>query len=349
MADFLKPAPAVPGREDVMPFRICTIGCGGIATGRHGPSYAAYASARPDTELVACCDLNRDRAVAFQHKFGFARCYTDLVQMLETERPDAVCLVSPVPVTCELSCKVMSMGYPLLMEKPPGRTLEELERMIAAADAADVPQQVAFNRRYAPLSREFRRVLVDDIPPHAVQHIRYEMVRVQRKDRDFSTTAIHGIDAARFLVGSDYAHVRFHYQPLPELGPGVCNIFMDCTFESGATGHLSFCPVSGMVVERATLHALDHTLLLHHPVHGGPDAEGRLLHLHKRAVKRDVKATDLAQWGEEFELDGFYGENASFFDDIRAGRRPAGDLRSARQSLEIAQCISARQEEYAAA
>jgi myo-inositol 2-dehydrogenase/D-chiro-inositol 1-dehydrogenase len=341
-------APARPGQEDSMAFRICTIGCGGIATGRHGPSYAAYAAARPDTELVACCDLIRDRAERFRDKFGFAKCYTDLVEMLDTEHPDAVCLVSPVPLTCELSCKVMSMGYPLMMEKPPGQTLEELDRMIATADAAGVAQQVAFNRRHAPLNRELKRVLAEDVPAGALQHIRYEMVRVQRKDPDFSTTAIHGIDATRFMVSSDYAHVRFHYQEMPELGPGVCNIFMDCTFKSGATGHLSFCPVAGTNIERAQLHALDHTIVLRHPFVGGPDGEGQLLHLDKREPVYDVKATEFAATEEGFVLDGFYGENASFFDDIRTGRRPVDDLRSARQSLEVAQCVKNRQEEYAA-
>ena len=329
-----------------MAFRICTIGCGGIATGRHGPSYAAYAAARPDTELVACCDLNDDRAERFQQKFGFARRYKDLVEMLETEKPDAVCLVSPVPLTCELSCRILAMGYPLLMEKPPGRTVEETDRMIAAAAAGGVPQQVAFNRRYAPLGRELRRLLSEAAPEGGVQHIRYEMVRVQRRDPDFSTTAIHGIDATRFLVGSDYAHVRFHYQELPDLGPGVRNIFMDCVFESGATGHLSFCPVAGTDVERATLHALDHTFILHHPTHRGLDGAGRLLHVHKGEVEVDVTAPELSEIGEPFELDGFYGENASFFDDIRSGRRPVGDLKSARQSVEVAQYMSERREEY---
>ena len=329
-----------------MAFRICTIGCGGIASGRHGPSYAAYAAARPDTELVACCDLDDERAERFQRKFGFARRYNDLVEMLETEAPDAVCLVAPVALTCELSCRILGMGYPLLMEKPPGRTLEEIDRMIAAAEAGGVPQQVAFNRRYAPLGREFRRLLSEAGSADAVQHIRYEMVRVQRRERDFSTTAIHGIDAVRFLVGSDYAHVRFHYQELPDLGPGVCNTFMDCTFESGATGHLSFCPVAGVAVERATVHALDHTFMLHHPTWGGLDGAGRLLHVHKGEVKVDVVGSDVAELGERFELEGFYGENASFFDDIRAGWRPAGDLKSARQSLEVAQYMGERRAEY---
>ncbi len=329
-----------------MGFRICTIGCGGIATGRHGPSYAAYAAERPDTELAACCDLDEARAEAFQRKFGFARHYTDLVEMLNTEKPDAVCLVVPVQATCELSCQILRMGYPLLMEKPPGRTGEETDRMIAAVEAGGAPSQVAFNRRHAPLVREVKRLMAEALPDGRIQHIRYEMVRVNRREKDFSTTAIHGIDAARFLAGSDYRTVVFHYQEFPDIGRGVCNAYMDCTFESGATGHLSFCPVAGVTTEGATVHALDNTFLLDLPTYSGLDPSGRLRHIQEGKAKSDMSGADISGKEEAFRLDGFYGENASFFDDIRTGRRPAGDLRDARQSVLIAQYMRERRSQY---
>ncbi|MCK4375431.1 MAG: Gfo/Idh/MocA family oxidoreductase, partial [Candidatus Brocadiae bacterium] len=299
-----------------------------------------------EAELAACCDLDEAKARRFRERFGFARHYTDMAEMLDAEQPDAVCLVAPVELTCELSCRILEMGHPLLMEKPPGRTVEETDRMIAAARAGSVPNQVAFNRRYAPLVRELKRLLCARFQPSEVQHVRYDVTRVNRRDPDFSTTAIHGIDAARFLAGSDYCRVRFHYQGLPHLGPTVCNIFMDCTFESGATAHLSFCPVAGAVVERATVHALDNTFLLDFPSGSGSDGPGRLRHFGKGELKLDVTGTELTVGAEPFELEGFYGENASFFDDVRAGRHPAGDLPSARQSVEIAQCIRERGAEY---
>ena len=43
-----------------------------------------------------------------------------------------------------------------------------------------------------------------------LRHVHYEMTRVDRRDPDFSTTAIHGIDAVRFLAGSDYARGAVH-------------------------------------------------------------------------------------------------------------------------------------------
>jgi predicted dehydrogenase len=325
-----------------MSFKIATIGCGGMATAAHGPSYAKYAATHPDTELAACCDLDADRAARFRDRFGFQRSYTDLGVMLDTERPDAVCLVAPVEATCTLTCDILARGYPLLMEKPPGRTLEEIDRMIAAADASGMVTQVAFNRRYTPLLRELKRLLTEQFQPSDLQHIRYDFTRVGRRDEDFSTTAIHGIDAARFLAGSDYATIQFHYREYPQFGPGVANIFMDCVFASGATAHLGFCPMTGAVVERATIHAWDHTFYLDLPLSNSLDLPGRLQHIEKDKRQQDVTGEEISDGSEMFELNGFYAENAAFFDAIRSGVTPEGDLRSARQSVEVAQCVRER-------
>ena len=140
--------------------RLATIGCGEHATGTHGPSLALYAERHPGTELVACCDLDPGKAERYRARFGFARAYTDLRRMLDTERPDAVSLVAPVERTCELACLIFEWGFPLLVEKPPGRTVAEVDRMIAAAGG--VAHQVAFNRRFAPLLRELKRDVKGD-------------------------------------------------------------------------------------------------------------------------------------------------------------------------------------------
>jgi predicted dehydrogenase len=296
--------------------------------------------------LAACCDLDEGKASNFREKFGFGRCYTDFDLMLDSERPDAVCLIVPEPLTSELACRILRKGYPLLMEKPPGRTTDEIDRMIAAADATGAPTQVAFNRRYLPLLRELKRRLTGATGSGAIQHLRYDFTRIGRTDADFSLTAIHGIDAARFLAGSDYRTIRFHYQEFPALGPTTANIFMDCEFASGATAHLDFCPVSGVVVERATVYLHDRTFFLNLPMWGGFDAPGRLQYLQRGQLELDVTALDVSDGPEPYIVMGFYAENASFFDDIRNGRRPAGDLRDARQSVAIAQCIRERRTEY---
>jgi myo-inositol 2-dehydrogenase/D-chiro-inositol 1-dehydrogenase len=327
--------------------KLCTIGCGEHAASSHGPAQALYAARHADVMLAGCCDLDPERAARHGERFGFARSYSDPWAMLEAERPDAVVLVVPPEATCALACRVLEKGYPLLLEKPPGRTPAELDRMAAAAESGGrggpVPHQVAFNRRFAPLVREARQrldVLGDGVP---LQHVHYEMTRVDRRDPDFSTTAIHGIDAVRFLAGSDYASVRFSYHELPGIGPGVANIFMDAQMASGATAHLAFCPAAGLVAERAVVHARDHTLFLQIPMWGGSDSPGHLWHFEAGRLRGESSGEPGA---EPYALGGFYDEYVAFLGDLAAGRMPSPSLREARQSLAVAECIQKRESEF---
>jgi predicted dehydrogenase len=319
--------------------KLCTIGCGEHAESSHGPAQARYAASHPDIERAACCDLDPARAERYRERFGFARSYTDALAMLDSERPDAVVLVVPPEVTAGLGSRILERGFSLLLEKPPGRTVREVDCMIAAAGRAGrpVPHQVAFNRRFVPLLREARRRLA----PLALTHVHYEMTRVDRRDPDFSTTAIHGIDAVRFLAGADYAHARFRYA---QAAPGVSDIFIEAELATGATAHLAFCPVAGAVLERAAVHAHDHTFLVRIPMWGGPDSPGRLEHFERGRLVDDLAGAP----DDGFVLGGFLGEYEAFLGDLAAGRTPSPGLAESRQSVEIADCIRRRESEYRA-
>jgi len=202
---------------------------------------------------------------------------------------------------------------------------------------------VALNRRFAPLVRELQRRL-DAAPP--IQHVHYEMTRIDRRDPDFSVTAIHGIDAVRFFTGSAYAHIRFRYVEMSDLGPGVANIFMDALMTSGASAHLAFCPVAGVVVERAVVHARDESFYLNVPMWAAFDAPGRLQRLVRGERAEDLSGDALPDGTALFESGGFYGEYVAFFDALAAGRPPSPGLRESRQSVEVAEHIRRRESEY---
>ena len=266
--------------------------------------------------------------------------------MLETEHPDAVCLVVPPSITAGLACQILMLKFPLLIEKPPGLTVDETDRMIAAARLSGTPNQVAFNRRHTPLVAFARNLLTDNVAAGELQHLQYDFYRIGRTDADFSTTAIHGIDTARFLVGSDYARISFHYQDLPALGPTTANILLDCTFESGVTAQICFCPVSGAVIERATIHTLDQLFFLNLPMWNAVDSPGSVVHLKKGELMGTYPGPEISGGAEDFILNGFYHENALFFGDIRTGRTPRGNIESGRQSVEISQFIRERRVHY---
>ena len=328
-----------------MRFKICAIGCGGMATTGHGPAYKKYAALNPETELSACCDLSEEKASTFAAKFGFSRTYTDIDTMLKAEKPDAVGLVVPVQLTAPLSIKLMELGYPVILEKPPGLNREETLQMITVADKTGTPNQVSFNRRHMPLIQALKKRLSTEGHP-SIHAIQYDFCRIGRTDADFSTTSIHGIDTVRYLVGKNYQAVRFDYQYLPDYPENVSNIFMDCRFADGSSAGIRFYPLSGVVIERADIHAVDHSYFLKLPIWGSADVPGSLTHYIKGQCAENMSGADFAGAEEGFVANGFYGENASFFDAIRMGKVPEDDIASGLQSVEIADCIRRRVKEY---
>ena len=326
--------------------RLCQVGCGEHARVAHGPSQARCARERRDLVLSACCDVDAGRAESFRRHFGYARAFADVVTMLETERPDAAVVVVPVETTVAVASLVLERGIAVLIEKPPGETTADVDRLIAAAArGGGTLHQVALNRRFVPLVRELRRRL-DEAGP--LQHLHYEMARVERRDPDFSTTAIHGIDAVRYLAGCDFAEARFRYREMPVLGPGVANILVDAVMASGATAHLAFTPVVGVLAERAAAHAHGHSFFLHVPMWGGVDSPGRLWHFAGGKLAAEVGGDRLGGGTALFELGGFYGETVAFLDAVATGRAPSPSLRGSRQSVEIAERIRERRAEYRA-
>lgn len=291
--------------------------------------------------LAACCDVNGDAAARFAGEFGFRRHYADYVQMLDEERPDAVCLTVPCAYTAKLAVDIMRRGYPLLLEKPPGMSAGETAFMASEAGKCGTPHMVAFNRRHMPVMESLREELTALEPDGGPDHIHYEMTRTGRTDSDFYTTAVHGLDAVPFLAGTDYASVAFQFRELPELGRGVANMTGVGRMESGCTVSFGFYPVSGTDTERVTVHARNRTIHAELPVRESSSHAVRLQSFDSGRLVSERSGRGSGQaW---FETMGFYGENALFFDRVRAGAAVLpGSLASCMRVMEAADCLRDR-------
>ncbi len=327
-----------------MSFKICSIGCGGMAQAGHGPAFRKYAQMNPDIKLAACCDIDAARAEKFRSEFGFARSYTEWEEMIRQEKPDAVSLIVPVTLTEELTIQMLRHKIPVILEKPPGMNREQTLRMADEAQRTETPNQVAFNRRYMPIIRRFAQLRQG----RTANLWQYDFFRVNRRDQDFSTTCIHGIDTVRFLAGCSYRQVKFTYHPIAGAEDWVADIILDCEFRDGAAGRIIFSPMTGIVAERCTMHGTNQLISCTLPYHGSTkpaDGPGRILLAQNGRIL--LEETTPAE-EEDFVSNGFYGENAAFFDCIRAGGRPDGDILSGLQSVEIADCIRHRKALYEA-
>ncbi len=263
--------------------------------------------------------------------------------MLDTEKLDVVSLICPVKFTKDLAISIIKKGYNIILEKPPGLNKEEVYEIIKVADEhKDLFVRTFFNRRYTPLIMKLKEFLSDK----QIYNITYQMYRNKRWDADFATTAIHAIDATKYIVGADYKNINIRYQELKDIGETVSNFYLDCEFENGAFGQVALVPMGGVVAERVTVNTLDETYLLELPFWGNPDAPGRLRVVKDREIIHDISGLDLSDSEEMFETSGFYDENRLFFELIRSGAEPTCDLESGVQSVEIADCLRQRKAQY---
>lgn len=316
--------------------KLCTIGCGGYSADVHGPAQQKGARLGK-VQLAACCDLNESRAENYRARFGFERSYRNFQTMIDRENPDAICLIVPTHVTCELAVDILGQGIPLFIEKPPGLGTEELERMWEAANFGKVPNQVAFNRRYMPVVARAHEILETHLPPEAVQQINYEMTRFNRRDADFSTTAIHAIDAVSFLARSPYSEFQISYREMPWIGKGVAAFTLEGKCERATQVRINIQPIAGKTSEDACIHAGEHTLRLSLLGADSRQFQGCLEHWQRDHLQECFQAT-----GDLIKRNGTWGEFAAFLSGVRTGHMPSPNLGDCRQQMVLMEALRQR-------
>ena len=110
-----------------MKHRIGIVGCGGIANQKHFP---ALKNAADRVELVAFCDLIRERAENAAKEFGApdAKIYVDYHELLKDESIEIVYVLTPNVAHCPISVAAFEAGKHVLCEKPMAASVEDAEK-----------------------------------------------------------------------------------------------------------------------------------------------------------------------------------------------------------------------------
>ncbi len=131
------------------------IGCGKV-----GDLHAAALKTLPESEFVAACDMNQERADKFAAKYG-AKGYTTIEEMVDKAGVQAVVICTPHPVHADPCIKAANLGLHVLTEKPLASTLADCDAMIKACKDNKVKLAGMCQRRlYEPVQRV--RKAIDD-------------------------------------------------------------------------------------------------------------------------------------------------------------------------------------------
>jgi predicted dehydrogenase len=120
--------------------RVAIVGAGLIGTKR--------ARVLGGDELLGVYDVNTEAAERFAAEFGVPA--ADSLEDLLAGRPDIVIVAVPHHLLAELACTALGAGAHVLVEKPGGIGVADIERVEAAAAAAGRLVKVGFNHRFHP-------------------------------------------------------------------------------------------------------------------------------------------------------------------------------------------------------
>jgi predicted dehydrogenase len=132
----------------VIRLRTALIGCGKV-----GQIHAEALRDLPESEFVAVCDSQPERARTFAERYG-VRPFTDAGAMCRDAKVQAVLIATPHPLHAAGAVAAAEAGAHVLVEKPLAATLADCDAMLAAARRAGTELAVISQRRlYEPVQR----------------------------------------------------------------------------------------------------------------------------------------------------------------------------------------------------
>ena len=136
----------------------------GLRMGRgHCQAYAGIES----VELRAVCDASEERAREIGAQFGVPLATTDFEKVLKDDQIRFVSVATPDHFHAEYTVAALEAGKDVLCEKPMAPTVEECQRMVAAAEAAGralmIGQSYRFNPAYLAVKQAVDRGDVGEV------------------------------------------------------------------------------------------------------------------------------------------------------------------------------------------
>lgn len=138
------------------------IGIGIIGLGVRGKLLAGQFSSEPGAQLVAFCDVDRQRSEAACKEYGVDHCSVAYEDLLDNPDVDAVVIATCNHWHCLAAIHAIQAGKDVYVEKPLGHDLWQQEQLVAAARQSGRIVQVGTQQRSDPMQAEIRRFLHEE-------------------------------------------------------------------------------------------------------------------------------------------------------------------------------------------
>lgn len=173
----------------------------------------AYRS-HPDAEVMAVCDINRERLDAVAEELDVPEKFTDAMEMFKEAELDGVSIATPNKFHAPLSIAALKAGLHVLCEKPMAMNTREAGKMITASRKTGKNLMINFSFRFSEPSYALKQqvdsgVIGDIYFGRTVWHRRRGLPGFGKwfSDKDLAgggpliDLGVHRLDLALWLMG----------------------------------------------------------------------------------------------------------------------------------------------------
>lgn len=219
--------------------RIGIVGLGGI-----GNLHARCYTENKHTQVVAVCDIIKERADLAAEKYG-ARAFYSVKEMLKSGIKLDACSVTSAGKEnggdhYKPTMELLGAGIPVLGEKPISNEIPKARRMVALAKQKKVPYGINLNHRFTPSAVRAKEWLDKGrLGELNIINMTMWINNPNESSPHFHMRALHphSLDVMRYFAG-DVAKVQAFFKK----GPGRkiwSNVQVNLLFTNGTIGHLT--------------------------------------------------------------------------------------------------------------
>jgi predicted dehydrogenase len=318
--------------------RVAIIGCGLIGQKR-------AAALTNQAELVVCADIVLEKAMLLAKQYG-ADSVSDWNIAINNQYVSIVVVSVTNNLLAEITIAALEAGKHVLVEKPAGISVKELERVIEVQEKSKCLVRVGFNHRYHPALLQAKSIIYSGM----VGELMFIRGRYGHGGRvgyntewranpnlsgggELIDQGVHLIDLSRLFIG-DIANIAGQTQNYFWDMPVEDNAFMILNSVGGQTAFLH-----ASCTEWKNLFSFEiygKGAKLHIDGLGGSYGVERLAYYQMSPNMGPPKTTiwEYPQRDCSWEL-----EMLDFYTDIELGRQPSANLIDARAALQVVETI----------
>jgi UDP-N-acetylglucosamine 3-dehydrogenase len=181
------------------------LGVAVIGAGFWGRNHARNFKELQETDLLAVCDINAERAKVVAERFN-VKAYTNVGKLLTRKDVDAVSICAWSTSLAKEALKALKAGKHVLVEKPMATSTRQAERLLETAEKRGLHLTVGFLMRFIPGIRHIKEAIENRTIGSLVCATAKRVSQWPERIGDVGVVkdiAIHDIDVMRYLFDED--------------------------------------------------------------------------------------------------------------------------------------------------